>query len=114
MNIETEDYKVSYERDISTITCQGFLQLNGMQEYAPIIQLLDQVIEELPTKITLNLRELELLNSSGINMFSKFVIKVRKKKEIQLIVQGTQEFEWQEKSLTNLQRLMPGLELEWE
>jgi len=37
-------------------------------------------IEGMPPKITLNLRQLEFLNSSGISMLSKFVIKVRQKK----------------------------------
>lgn len=34
--------------------------------------------------ITINLQELEFLNSSGINMLSKFVIEVRNKKETKI------------------------------
>lgn len=114
MEIQTEDYHVSYDITTHTIKCQGFLQLNGLEEYAPIVELLNQVVEQEPTIIRLNVRKLELLNSSGINMMSKFVIKVRQKKTIQMVVQGSQEIEWQGKSLTNLQRLMPSLELEWD
>jgi len=114
MEIQTEDYHVSYDATTHTIKCQGFLQLNGLEEYAPIVKLFDQVIEQEPSTVKLNVTELELLNSSGINMMSKFVIKVRQKKTIHMVVQGSQEIEWQGKSLINLQRLMPSLELEWE
>jgi hypothetical protein len=114
MEIQTEDYRVSYNEATHTIEFHGFLQLNGLEEYAPIVELLNRVVDEEPVTIRLNVRELELLNSSGINMMSKFVIKVRQKKTIQMIVQGSQEIEWQGKSLTNLQRLMPSLTLEWE
>ena len=47
-------------------------------------------------------------------MLSKFVIKVRQKKNVTILVIGSQGIPWQGKSLTNLQRLMPNLTLEWE
>jgi hypothetical protein len=45
-------------------------------------------------------------------MLSKFIIEVRKKAGVQMAVQGSQGIAWQGKSLKNLQRLMPGLQLE--
>ena len=83
-----------------------------MEEYAPIVQLLNDVADAQPEKITLDLKQLEFLNSSGINILSKFIIKVRQQKSIQISIQGSKEILWQEKSLKNLQRLMPSLELE--
>lgn len=78
------------------------------------MQLLDQLIDKQPQIITLDLRKLESLNSSGINILSRFVIKVRQQKTIQIVVQGSQAIPWQGRSLKNLQRLMPSLQLEWE
>ena len=114
MEIKTEDYSIWYDTTTSTVNCQGSLRLSGMDEYAPIVQLLNDVAEEEPPIITLNLRELEFLNSSGISMLSKFVIKVRQKKTIQIVVIGSKGIPWQGKSLKNLQRLMPSLTLELE
>ena len=62
--------------------------------------------------ITLQLKNLQFLNSSGINTLSKFVIRVRNEKQSEVLVQGTEKFPWQSKSLRNLQRLMPELRLE--
>lgn len=112
MEIKAEDYTVSYDTATATVSCQGSLRLSGMEEYAPIVQLLNDVADQEPLTITLNLQKLEFLNSSGISMLSKFVLKVRQKKNIQMLVQGSKGIPWQGKSLKNLQRLMPSLELE--
>ncbi|HBB30478.1 MAG TPA: hypothetical protein DDZ80_04420 [Cyanobacteria bacterium UBA8803] len=112
MEINEESYKIWYETDTATVNFQGALRLSGIEEYKPITQLLNDLAnQDLPT-ITLNLKKLEFLNSSGISMLSKFVIDVRKKQTSQMIIVGSKEIPWQGKSLKNLQRLMPGLTLE--
>ncbi|PPS46100.1 STAS domain-containing protein [Chroococcidiopsis sp. TS-821] len=112
MKIEGKNYSVRYDESTATVLFQGSLRLSGTEEYAPIEQLLNHLIErELPS-IALDLRKLEFLNSSGISMLSKFAINVRKKKNIQMRVIGSQEIPWQSKSLKNLQRLMPSLKLD--
>jgi hypothetical protein len=112
MEIKTEDYKVFYDISASTIFCQGSLRLNGMEEYADILQLLYDALERESNALTLDLQELRFLNSSGISMLSKFAIEVRKKRSIQIIAIGSKDIPWQSKSLKNLQRLLPSLQLE--
>jgi hypothetical protein len=113
MEIKGPQYQVTYSPNPVMITCQGSFRLRG-SEYAPITQLLNETADAKPETITLNLKSLKFLNSSGINMFSKFVIRVRKQKTTHIIVQGSREFPWQRKSLKNLRRLMPTLKLELE
>jgi hypothetical protein len=112
MEIKADTYSVHYNTTNKTIIFEGSLRLNGIEEYTPISDLLDSVIIKEPHKIVLNLQELKFLNSSGISMLSKFVINVRKKQNIDLIVIGNEANPWQSKSLKNLQRLMPSLTLE--
>ncbi|MDY6806377.1 MAG: hypothetical protein SXA11_21575 [Cyanobacteriota bacterium] len=114
MEIKTENYSVRYEEETTTVILEGSLRLNGMQEYGPIVKLLNDVVESGVSTITLNLKQLEFLNSSGINVLSKFAIEVRKKKNIKLIVKASKTIPWQAKSLKNLQRLLPTLSLEVE
>lgn len=114
MKIKTEDYNIWYDAAAKAVICQGSLRLSGREECALIVQLLDDVVVQQPPIITMNLQELKFLNSSGINVLSKFVIKVREQKNMQLVVQGCTNIPWQGKSLKNLQRLMPSLQLEWE
>ncbi len=115
MEIKTETCRIATDgHDAGTVWFQGSLRLNGAEEYAPIVQLLDEQLELGSETITLDLQELEFLNSSGINVLSKFVIRVRQQGGIQMIVKGSQAIPWQGKSLKNLKRLLPSLVLELE
>ncbi|MGG6296634.1 slr1659 superfamily regulator [Leptolyngbya sp. AN02str] len=112
MKIGTDDYQIWHEPENSTVWFRGFLRLDGMAEYQPVMELLLDAAAQAST-LTLNLRELEFLNSSGISMLSMFVVKVREQGDLQLILQGSEQVLWQTKSLKNLQRLMPSLTLEF-
>lgn len=112
--IKGEDYIVKYDPETVTITFQGELALSGPPEYKPIKDLLSDIVDSEPLKITLNLKELEFFNSSGINMLSKFVLNLKKKKGIKLMIVGCDDIAWQSKSLKNFQKLLPSVELKIE
>ncbi len=114
MELKTEDYCVWYDTATQTLTCQGTLRLADLEEYTPIWQLLNEVISQKPNLLTLDLRRLKYLNSSGFNVLSRFVLKVRQEATMQLLVQASKQIAWQEKSLKNLQRVMPSLQFEIE
>ncbi len=112
MDIKTDDYIIRDDPNTSTVYFQGFLRLDGMEEYQPIMDVLLNAVAESPV-FTIDLRELEFLNSSGISMLSMFVVKVRDMGDVQLSFKGSDKILWQTKSLKNLQRLMPSLDLEF-
>lgn len=114
MEIKTDDYHIAYDEANAIVTCQGSLLLSGTDEYAPILELLTQAAVQQTEKLTLDLRPLEFLNSSGINTLTKFVINVRNQQNLQLIGIGYEEIPWQVRLLKNLQRLMPDLQLTLE
>ncbi len=112
--VKGEDYVVEYDSDSTTVKFRGELALGGPKEYAPINDLFAQAIDQNPDVITVDLRELAFLNSSGISMLSKFVLGLRKQKSIQLVILGSDDMPWQGKSLKNLQKFLPSLKLEIE
>ena len=111
MNIVSADYQVHYDEASATVTCQGSFRLAG-EEYLPVLNLMLQAADAKPALLTLDLRELQFLNSSGINTLSKLILHVRKLNASQVKVLGGTRFPWQEKSLINLKRLLPALTLE--
>ena len=113
MEIKAEDYRITYNADEAQITCSGNFRLQG-SDYAPIVDILNQAADAKPEQLTLDLRELKFLNSSGINMLSKFVIRIRKHGVSGMLVRGSNAYAWQGKSLKNLQRLKKDLVLELE
>jgi len=105
-----ENYSVDWDAETRTAALKGMLRLNGLAEYAPIARFLSDAV---PTgSMTLDLRGLDFLNSSGIAMLSKFVIEVRNRKSVDLTVLGSKAVSWQGKSLINLCKLMPALRME--
>ena len=111
MDISHDDYQVQYDEAASTVRCSGSFRLHG-DEYKPVLDLLTHAADAKPPRLTLDVRELQFLNSSGINTLSKFVLQVRKHNASQVVVQGSTRYPWQEKSLKNLQRLLPALTLD--
>ncbi|MCK5717126.1 MAG: hypothetical protein KAH77_06500 [Thiomargarita sp.] len=109
----TDEYSIKYDTTTSTIVWKGIMRLNG-KEYDPITALLNEVIALEPTLLTFNLQELKALNSSGITLLGRFIYSIRHKKNIQLLIQGSQNLAWQKKSIKNFQRLLPNLLLEWQ
>ena len=109
-----DDYKVTYDPTTATVTCQGAFRLYGEAGYESLAEVLDQVADQRVPLITLNLKELEFLNSSGVNTISKFIIKVRNDRISQVLIIGNPNINWQMKSLKNLQRLMPTLQVRFE
>lgn len=108
MEITHDDYCVQYDQASSTVSCTGSFRLHG-DEYKPILDLLTSAADSKSATLTLDVRALQFLNSSGINTLSKFILQVRKHGVSDVVVRGSTQFPWQEKSLKNLQRLLPGL-----
>lgn len=108
MNIQTESYSVTQNTD--SVIIQGALRLDSMEEYQTIQDLLIEFATQHNNQICVDVSNLQLLNSSGITMLSKFVIHCRKN-AIQVKMQWNSHIAWQGKSLKNLQRLLPSLEL---
>jgi hypothetical protein len=113
MEIKGENYVIAYDPTTATVTFQGTLRLQDMIEYSRILQLLDEVAVRKPETITLDLGKLRFLNSSGFSVLSRFVIKIREQNTSKIILRGSEEVYWQQKSLRSLQRLMKELRTEW-
>jgi len=110
-NIKGESFEIRLEDDNSTVLFKGALRLSGMEDYAPILEMLKGTLINPAAPIVLDLRELDFLNSSGITMFSRFVIEARDHAGIDLHVLASEAVPWHARSLKNLQRLMPSLDI---
>lgn len=112
--IKGEDYTIQYDMTSNTVKLRGELALGSPKEYVPINDLLYAAVDSNPEVMIIDLKELGFLNSSGISMLSKFVLKLRKNTTVKLVVLGSNEMPWQGKSLKNLQKFLPSLRLELE
>src|ERR1700730_10814350 len=109
-NISGESFEIRMEEPL-TVFFKGALRLSGADDYAPILEMLKETLINPAEPIVLDLRELDFLNSSGITMFSRFVIEARGHSGIDLQVLASEAVPWHARSLKNLQRLMPSLNI---
>lgn len=110
IEINTPDYRVWYDETRNTITLEGSFRLNGPL-YTPIREMLENILAQKPAQLRLDLTDLRFLNSSGINVLAKFTILVRNEGNTVFSITGSKKIPWQEKSLPNLKKLYPALEL---
>jgi hypothetical protein len=109
--IKDENFRIQFAPETQTVIFQGELQFCGITAYAPVIALLDIAIHQTVSTLCLDLRDLKFLNSSGIYMLLRFVLKVRNQRKIQLVVKGSNQVSWQSQSLPSLKQIMPQLDL---
>ena len=134
MKISGETFEIVYEPTKTCLTLQGILRLYGAAGYfsiddftqsrerdasgagdgqfASLMELFEDFLTQEASSLTIDLRNLELLNSSGINTLSKFVIKARDGRIGTLLIKGSGQYFWQGKILNNLKKLMPTLLVE--
>lgn len=109
MDIRTSDYAVW--TDGTVLHFAGKMRLSDAAAYAPIQALMDALLDSGSERLTLDLTALEFLNSAGINLLAKFTIEVRKRGGLGFTIRGSTRNPWQAKSLPNLKKLYPAVDL---
>ncbi len=115
MEIMDEKFHVRYDAATGTIACQGIMDMRDKKGYQPVADLFDEVIEQSPPIITLDIRKLEFLNSTGITTIgSGLVIKIRNKGLSTLVIRCSKDFPWQARSMKGISKLMREIELRFD
>ena len=136
VEIAGSNYHVTYEPETQIISIRGVLRLYGTDGYialnddmrnrsipttpsasqpvasggySSIMKLLTDVVYQHPADLTLDVHELQFVNSSAINILSKFVMLVAEEQQTHLRVVGNQKLYWQPQVLNNLKTLLPSL-----
>ncbi len=114
MEITENKYTLRYDASTFTIICEGIMDLRDKGDYASLLDLFSDVIDQEPETITFDMRGLKFLNSSGITAIGVgLVLKTRNKGMSKLVVRCSEKYEWQEKTMRIISKLMPGIVLKY-
>ena len=114
--IKGNDYLIVYDESAQTVTFQGTMRLRTSKDYTPLSELLRSGYDTAGKSnriLTLDFRQLQFLNSSGIHALCKFVIEVRKENMPGMRVLGNPDLHWQQHSLVNLSKLWPKVQVDF-
>lgn len=111
MELKGEDYLVSFNEPKHTVEFFGTIRLRDSSDYKSISDILETAHGKAESELVLDFRNLQFLNSAGINTISKFVITARSFDSVLLTVLGNEQISWQQKSLKNLQKLWPKVQI---
>ena len=111
LEIKEEDFSVIFDPGTKAVTFSGSIRLQNLPAYEPIKNLLKESRDQSADNLTLDMKDLHFLNSSGITTLSMFVIETRNAGNPAIKVVGSNEITWQTKSLANLKKLWDDVEL---
>ena len=77
------------------------------------MRLLNEVADSASEVIVLDFVQLQLMNSTGLSILTKFMFKMRDQKTSRVILRASDKHFWQRDLLRGLQRFMPESELVW-
>ena len=111
--IKSEEYSVTYDPATATVAFQGTLRLYDYASYQPTEALLHKALTESAAVVTLDVHQLEFINSSGLDMLFRFAHRASTRKDTQLVVRRSKDaVPWQKKLLSTMQMMAPSLQVE--
>ena len=100
------DSSLDFDPASNTLVIQGSMRLANLTEYEPVKDYLFKSSEKTSgNTLSIDMKQLKFLNSSGITTLSMFVIAMKKRNTKMLKIIGSKEVSWQEKSLVNFNKL---------
>lgn len=112
MQIEGEGYKVVYDEDMLTISGKLSLML---EEYEVLEDFFSEILESGPSELTLNIKDLEYLNSSGIKTICVgLLLEADEIDALQMKILCSKRFTWQKETVPTFEDLVENVAIEFE
>jgi hypothetical protein len=110
MRIHDRAYSIEFDPQTGSLTLAGRLTLMT-RDYEPMRELLDHVLRLAPPRLDVDIQRLRLINSSGLNILSRFVLGLRARPAVEVVFHGSSEVVWQAKTLANMKCFLPSARL---
>lgn len=112
MQLEGEEYKVTYHDEVLTIAGKLSLMVDDYQELEDFFE---KVIETEPSTLTFDIRNLEYLNSSGIKTICVgLLLEADEIEDLHMKILCSNRFTWQKETVPTFEDLVENMEIEFE
>ena len=112
MKIEGEGHRVTYEENVITISGKLSLML---EDYEELEDFFEKVVESEPPELTLDIRNLEYLNSSGIKTICVgLILEADDVENLRMRILCSERYTWQKETVPTFEDLMDDMEIVFE
>ncbi len=112
MDIERDDYKLTYENGVIKITGKLSIML---EEYEGIEEFFEKIVKSQPAALTLDIRDLEYLNSSGIKTICvNLLLEADEIDDFRMKILCSKQYTWQEETIPTFEDLISNMEIIFE
>jgi hypothetical protein len=112
MKINGNGFRMSYEN--GGIRISGKLSMM-LEDYSEIEAFFESIVASRPDKLTLDIRELEYLNSSGIKVICvNLILEAAEINDLSMTIRCSNRFTWQKETVPTFKELMDHLEIDFD
>lgn len=106
MKLTENDYSLDYNENSKTVKISGRIRLPKLKDYDRIKRFLNETADIAGNNsITLDLQDLDNINSSGITILSTFTIGLRKANKPGMEIISNSNYEWQRRTISTFKEL---------
>jgi hypothetical protein len=113
MEVKEDEYAARFIEAENLVVMTGTMRLQNLASYEPIKKVLKEGLDKASGPLTLDIRNLNFMNSSGVTMLSLLIIEARNKKSTPMKFIGSAKVSWQVKSVPNFKKLWDEVVLEF-
>ncbi len=112
MKLEGDGFQVTYEDGLLDISGKLSLML---EDYADLEEFFEKVIGSEPSELTVDIRDLEYLNSSGIKTICVgLLLEADEIEDMQMKILCSNRYTWQKETIPTFEDLVDHLEIRFE
>jgi hypothetical protein len=106
MEIKDKEFTLKFDASTGRLVFSGLLRRMS-KDYKEIQDLLDHVARSPPAKLDIDIFGLQMMNSSGLNTLSRFILGLRAKAGVLVTFVGAKDIVWHAKTLQNMKHFLP-------
>lgn len=113
MEFNTDQCRVCFDEASNTLSFSGRLRSVDAEVFTRLDEFLHKASQISKLSMIWDVRALQDLNSAGLGVLYRFVSSKRDNSDYALRIKANSKVYWQDRSLPNLKKMMPRMQLEF-
>ena len=110
LEIKDKEFALTFDAGAGRLVFTGLLRRMN-KDYKEVQELLEHVARSPLARLEVDVVGLKMVNSSGLNTLSRFVLALRGKPGVGVTFHGSTEVVWHAKTLANMKHFLPAAQV---